>query len=84
MVMRNTLVWLLLVVLTGLTWWAGKFGGGGQWLASLLLVSVFTKGHFVVADFMALRHAALHWRLLVQGWLVLVLLLIFVAYQLGN
>ncbi|MDQ5769342.1 cytochrome C oxidase subunit IV family protein [Thiothrix subterranea] len=81
--MKAWLVWLLLVVLTLLTWWAGQGGYSGQWLVLALLASVFVKGHFVIADFMGLRGVALRWRLLVHGWLVLVLGLILVAYGLG-
>ncbi|UJS24198.1 cytochrome C oxidase subunit IV family protein [Thiothrix winogradskyi] len=81
--MKAWLVWLLLVVLTLLTWWAGQAGYRGQWLVLALLASVFIKGHFVIADFMGLRGVALRWRMLVHGWLVLVLGLIFLAYGLG-
>ncbi|SEB06250.1 Cytochrome C oxidase subunit IV [Thiothrix caldifontis] len=81
--MKVWLVWLLLVVLTLLTWWAGQAGYHGQWLVLALLASVFIKGHFVIADFMGLRGVAVRWRMLVHGWLVLVLGLILLAYGLG-
>lgn len=81
--MKAWLVWLLLVVLTLLTWWAGQAGYHGQGLVLALLASVFVKGHFVIADFMGLRGVALRWRLLVHGWLVLVIGLIFLAYWIG-
>lgn len=81
--MKAWLVWLLLVVLTLLTWWAGQAGYRGQGLVLALLASVLVKGHFVIADFMGLRGVALRWRLLVHGWLVLVLGLIWVAYGVG-
>jgi hypothetical protein len=81
--MKAVAVWLLLVVLTLLTWWAGQAGYSGQWLVMALLVSVFIKGHFIIADFMALRGVALLWQALVHGWLILVLGLIFLAYWIG-
>ncbi len=83
MAVRIYLVWILLIVLTLLTWWAGKAGYSGQWLVVALLASIFIKGHFVIADFMGLRGVALLWRALVHGWLVLVLGLIFLAYWIG-
>jgi hypothetical protein len=58
-------------------------GVRGQWLVAALLISVFVKGHFVIADFMGLRGVAMRWRLLVHGWLVLVIGLIFLAYWIG-
>lgn len=84
MLMRVYRVWLLLVILTLLTWWAGKAGFSGEWLVVALLVSIFIKGHFVIADFMGLRGVAPLWRVLVHGWLVMVTGLIFLAYWLGT
>jgi hypothetical protein len=81
--MKTYAVWLLLVILTLLTWWAGQAGFSGQGLVVALLSSVFIKGHFVIADFMGLRDVALRWRLLVHGWLVMVTGLIFLAYWIG-
>ena len=81
--MRTYAVWILLVVLTLLTWWAGKASFSGQWLVLALLVSVFVKGHFVIADFMGLRDVRPLWRAVVHGWLVMVSGLIFLAYWIG-
>lgn len=81
--MKAYAVWLLLVILTLLTWWAGQAGFSGQGLVVALLASVLIKGHFVIADFMGLRGVALRWRLLVHGWLVMVTGLIFLAYWIG-
>ncbi|MDD5395048.1 MAG: cytochrome C oxidase subunit IV family protein [Thiothrix sp.] len=81
--MKIAILWLLLVGLTLLTWWAGQVGYSGQWLVVALLISVFTKGHFIIADFMALREVSPLWRILVHGWLVLVLCLIYLAYWVG-
>jgi hypothetical protein len=78
------MVWLLLIVLTLLTWWIGYSGFSQQWVVPALLGSVFIKGHFLIADFMALRKVALLWRLLMHGWLLSVLGLIFIAYQIGG
>lgn len=82
--MRVYFVWLLLAILTLLTWWAGKAGFNGEWLVVALLASIFIKGHFVITDFMALRNVALLWRVLVHGWLILVSSLIFLAYWAGT
>lgn len=81
--MKAVYVWWLLVTLTILMWWAGQTGLSHQWLVIALLMSVFIKGHFLIADFMALRKVALLWRSLVHGWLVSVLGLIFLAYRIG-
>lgn len=81
--MKAYAVWLLLVILTGLTWWAGQTGFNGQHLTLALLLSVFIKGHFLIADFMGLRNTSLIWRAIVHGWLIIVSGLIFLAYWMG-
>ncbi len=81
---RATLVWMLLIVLTIATYAVGKVGLQGASIAGLLLLSVFIKGHFVIADFMGLRNVKRQWRFLVHGWLILVAVMIGLAYQLGS
>jgi cytochrome c oxidase subunit IV len=81
---RTSFVWVLLIVLTIATYAVGKAGLQGTNIAGLLLLSVFIKGHFVIADFMGLRNVKKQWRLLVHGWLIFVAAMIGVAYILGS
>lgn len=81
--MKSLHVWLLLIVLTVLTWAAGRMGFHGMPLALGLLASIWIKSHFVIADFMDLRGAPLLWRGLTHGWLVLVMMFILIAYLSG-
>jgi cytochrome c oxidase subunit IV len=80
---RATLVWLLLIVLTLATYAVGKAELEGFNIAGLLLLSVFIKGHFVIADFMSLRNVKRHWRFLVHGWLIFIAGMIGLAYEIG-
>jgi len=80
---RATLVWILLIILTLATYAVGKVGLGGLNIAGLLLLSVFIKGHFVIADFMGLRNVKRHWRFLVHGWLIFIVGMIGLAYKMG-
>jgi len=80
---RVSLVWLLLLALTAATYAAGKAGLGGPLVMYALLLSIFIKGHFIIADFMGLRGAPRMWRWLVHGWLVLVTGVIALAYLMG-
>ncbi|RTZ58272.1 MAG: hypothetical protein DSZ32_07345 [Gammaproteobacteria bacterium] len=82
-VTRVSLVWLLLLALTAATYAAGKAGLGGPLVMYALLLSIFIKGHFIIADFMGLRGAPRMWRWLVHGWLVLVMGAIALAYLMG-
>ena len=80
---RETAVWLLLVALTIATYVAGKLGYQGKIMIGLLMLSVFIKGHFIIADFMALRYVHWYWQAAMHGWLVVITGLIFIAYLMG-
>ena len=72
--------WLLLLIATGITWWLGDVGAAGTGVILAMLAIVFVKGRVVILDFMELRDAPLMWRLLLEGWLILVGGLILLAY----
>lgn len=72
--------WLVLVIATGITWWLGETGAAGTAAIVTMLLIVFIKGRLVILNFMELRGAPLLWRLLLEGWLILVSSLILLAY----
>ena len=72
--------WLVLVIATGLTWYLGEVGAAGTWAIVAMLAIAFVKGRLVILDFMELRSAPRLWRLLLEGWLLLVGGLILLAY----
>ena len=72
--------WLVLIVATGITWYLGEVGAAGTSAIVTMLVIAFIKGRLVILDFMELRSAPLMWRLLLEGWLILVSSLILLAY----
>lgn len=72
--------WLVLFVATGATWWLGEVGAAGTGAILALLAIAFIKGRLIILDFMELREAPLMWRLLLEGWLILVGGLILLAY----
>lgn len=84
--MMNTLknpahrAWLILLIATLITWYLGEVGAAGTASIVAMLVIAFIKGRLVVLDFMELRAAPLMWRLLLEGWLILVSSLILLAY----
>ncbi|HJV26212.1 MAG TPA: cytochrome C oxidase subunit IV family protein [Aromatoleum sp.] len=75
--------WLVLVVATGATWWLGDVGAAGIGAILAMLAIAFIKGRLVILEFMELRGAPLMWRLLLEGWLILVGGLILLAYGLS-
>lgn len=72
--------WLVLLVATGITWYLGEIGAAGTAAIVAMLVIAFIKGRLVILDFMELREAPLMWRLLLEGWLIVVSSLILLAY----
>lgn len=72
--------WLVLLVATSATWWIGEVGAAGTGAILAMLAIAFIKGRLIILDFMELRGAPLMWRLLLEGWLILVGGLILLAY----
>jgi caa(3)-type oxidase subunit IV len=72
--------WLALIVATSITWYLGEVGAAGTLSIVAMLAIAFFKGRLVILDFMELRGAPLLWRLLLEGWLILVSSLILLAY----
>ena len=82
---RLNAAWLLLLAITGVTFWLGESGSavGSVAVALAVLGQAFVKGLVVALDFLELREAPPLWRWLVIGWLVLVLGLVLLAYTMG-
>lgn len=80
---RATVLWLLLIAATVLTWLVGERGASGALVVAFLAVLSFAKGSVVILEFMALRRAPLMWRVLTLGWMALIWALIGLAYWNG-
>lgn len=74
---------LVLLVATGITWYLGEVGAAGTAAIVAMLAIAFVKGRLVILDFMELRGAPLLWRIVLEGWLILVSSLILLAYWLS-
>lgn len=77
------ILWIALLVATGLTWMIGKTGYTGTAAVIAILIIAAIKGWMIIQDFMALRRVTFLWRALVLGWLLLTLCIILLAYWLG-
>lgn len=75
-----TRVWLVLVILTCLTYAIGEAGMGGTAVMLTVLGTAVVKVELVASYFMGLRRTRWLWRGIVLGWLLLVSGLITVAY----
>ena len=75
--------WLVLMIATAITWNLGEVGAAGTGAIVGMLLIAFVKGRLVILDFMELRQAPRMWRLLLEGWMLLVGSLILLAYWLS-
>lgn len=78
--------WLILMIATGITWWLGDSGTAARVSGLpvfIMLGLAYSKGFLVIYDFMELRHARVFWKLLIIGWLTVVLGMIALAYWMG-
>ena len=82
---RVTLVWLLLVAATALSWELGHgFGYDDVRYASISIIIVaFIKVRFVILDFMEIRHAPIWMRAVGMTWLVVVCTTLVTLYWHG-
>ncbi len=73
--MRPAVVWIGLVVVTLVSWWAGVHhpptGAGARVVAAGVLVVAFAKAWVVGREFMELRHAPTFLRRAFDAWVLL-------------
>lgn len=77
---RLDLGWLLLVGATVLGYALRAEAAAGTLVGAATLAIAYAKGRLVVLDFMELRHAPCLWRGIVEGWLLLLTLLVLTVY----
>lgn len=80
---RLNLVFVVLVIGTGITWWMGETGHAGPASVLGILAIAAVKGVLIIRDFMALRGINIFWPAMVIGWLLLVLGIIMGGYWIG-
>ena len=73
-------LWLTMLLLTLTTYAIGKLGYSGVAVVSFLLITAAAKATFIIRDFMELRGVSLLWRVIMYGWLLVVIAGIAIAY----
>lgn len=81
MIHASTRQWLVLLVLTAVTFGLAEAGMSGGAVLVPVLLATLVKGRIVIDRFMALRHVAALWRWAVLGWLIVVLGTIGYAFR---
>ncbi|MGB2832088.1 MAG: cytochrome C oxidase subunit IV family protein [Methylotenera sp.] len=78
-----TVIWLVLVVLTMMTFGLGEAGMSGKAVMLTLLAITMVKSQLVANYFMGLRRTKFLWRAIMFGYFVIVGGLIALAYLMG-
>ena len=78
-----TVIWLVLVALTIVTFSLGEAGMSGKGVMLTLLAITMIKSQLVANYFMALRKTKLLWRAIMFGYFIIVGGLIAMAYLMG-
>lgn len=78
-----TLIWLVLLLLTLVSFSLGEVAHPGTLAVAVIGVVTFAKGKLVLDHFMGLKPVGGLFRYLLTGWLVLVLGLVAVAFRMA-
>ena len=73
-------IWLTMMVLTLTTYAIGKLGYSGATIMLFLLLTAAVKAGMIIRDFMELRGVSLLWRVIMYGWLLVVIIGIAISY----
>jgi len=77
-------IWLLMILLTLLSYGFGKLGFSGIATVLILLLTAVFKGTLIIRDFMELRGVSLMWRVIMYGWLWGVTIAIAITYLVSS
>jgi len=76
-------IWLLMIVLTLITYAMGKLAFEGITVVLFLLLTTAIKGGLIIHDFMGLKGVSLLWRVIMYGWLWTVCIAIAITYMIS-
>lgn len=83
-IFNTTSIWITMIILTIFTYSMGKFGYSGIVPVMLLLLTVVIKSTFIIRNFMELRGVSLLWRVIMYGWLWIVVIAIATTYLISK
>ena len=72
LISRPTLIWVILLAATGVSWGVGAaFGGSGiRWAGAAIIAVAFVKVRLVILEFMEVRRAPWAMRLAGEVWIL--------------
>jgi len=79
-----TVVWIALVLATGLAWWSANGGIVSSFEATaIVMIVAAVKARLVILHFMDLKAAPRSWRFVFEAWVVLSTAVILGGYWYG-
>ncbi len=72
LISRPTLIWIILLAATALSWGVGAVFGGSamRWAGASIIAVAFVKVRLVILEFMEIRRAPLPMRLAGEVWVL--------------
>lgn len=75
--------WMILMLATIASAWITQDGSGNLTVAATVLGISLIKGRLIALDFMELRHAPALYRVIFEGWLMVISLALLAGYASG-
>ena len=76
-----TIIWLLLIVLSGIAAWIGEFGASSPHIIGFVILALIVKGQLVVDYFMGLKQVSWIWRGIMSAFCMVIGAIMFITYR---
>ena len=78
---HTTIIWLLLIALSGIAAWIGEFGASTPQIVGFVILAFIIKGQLVVDYFMGLNQVSWLWRGIMSAFCMVIGATMFVTYR---
>lgn len=81
---RSTVVWLVLITLTGISAYIGEFSVTDEKIIAFIVIALVIKAQLVVDYFMGLKEVRTLWRVVMSAFAALIGSVMFLTYLAGS
>ena len=78
---RPTIIWLLLITLSGIAAWIGEFGASTPHIVGFVILILIIKGQLVIDYFMGLNQVSWLWRGIMSAFCMVIGAIMFITYR---
>ena len=71
-------IFIMMLLMTGASYWVAETPETSSLIIGFVLLTVLFKGYWVISDFMKLKRCAKKWRIIMYGWLTVVVTVVAV------